>query len=414
MKEDILSNLDNPIQLERMYRENKSAFKQAFNSLYAEIDEREVAEFWNARLNFSKGELSWGNKNDLIVVLAGCIVAIVLAKLPSLLNLNEEFYYPRNIGFIVFPVLSAYFAWKNNLSIGKVLSIAAVMLAGAIFINALPDVKTSHTLILSCIHLVLVLWSMWGVAFVGGYRNDSQRRLEYLAFNGDLIVISTLILIAGALLTIITIALFRFIGLNIEDFYFKNIVISGVACAPLIGTYLTRSNPQLVEKVSPVIARIFGPLVLVTLVIYLIAILYQRKDPYNDREFLIVFNVLLIGVMAIIFFSVVEYAKSNGKTREIWVLLLLGVVAAVVNGIALSAIIYRVIEFGITPNRMAVLGGNILMLVNLLMVALQLARVLRRKSSIGAVGNIIAWYLPVYAIWAMVVTVLFPLVFGLV
>jgi hypothetical protein len=412
MKQQILSNLDNPTQLEKLYRENKSAFKQAFNSLYPEIDNRELSEFWNARLNFSKGELTWANKNDLMVVLAGCIVAIVLAKLPSLLNLNEEFYYPRNIGFIVFPGLSAYFAWKNKLSIGKVVSIAAVMLACAVFINALPDVKTSHTLILSCIHLVLVLWSMWGVAFVGGYTNDSQKRLEYLAFNGDLIVISTLILIAGGLLTIITIALFRLIGLNIEDFYFQNIVISGLACAPLIGTYLTRSNPQLVEKVSPVIARIFGPLVLATLVIYLIAILYQRKDPYNDREFLIVFNALLIGVMAIIFFSVVEYAKSNGNTREIWVLLLLGVVAAVVNGIALSAIAYRLVEFGVTPNRMAVLGGNILMLVNLLMVTFQLARVLGKKGDIGAVGNTIAWYLPVYAIWATVVTLLFPVVFG--
>jgi hypothetical protein len=412
MKQQILSNLDNPTQLEKLYRENKSAFKQAFNSLYPEIDNRELSEFWNARLNFSKGELAWANKNDLMVVLAGCIAAIVLAKLPSLLNLNEEFYYPRNIGFIVFPGLSAYFAWKNKLSIGKVVSIAAVMLACAVFINALPDAKTSHTLILSCIHLVLVLWSMWGVAFVGGYTNDSQKRLEYLAFNGDLIVISTLILIAGGLLTIITIALFRLIGLNIEDFYFKNIVISGLACAPLIGTYLTRSNPQLVEKVSPVIARIFGPLVLATLVIYLIAILYQRKDPYNDREFLIVFNALLIGVMAIIFFSVVEYAKSNGNTREIWVLLLLGVVAAVVNGIALSAIAYRLVEFGVTPNRMAVLGGNILMLVNLLIVTFQLARVLGKKGDIGAVGNTIAWYLPVYAIWATVVTLLFPVVFG--
>ena len=173
-------------------------------------------------------------------------------------------------------------------------------------------------------------------------------------------------------------------------------------------------NPQLVEKVSPVIARIFSPLVLVTLVIYLVAIIYQRKDPYNDREFLIVFNALLIGVMAIIFFSVVEYAKGNGSNREIWVLLLLGAVAAIINGVALSAIVYRVTEFGITPNRMAVLGGNILMLINLILVTVHLARVIMRKREIDAVGNVVASYLPLYAAWAMIVTFLFPFLFGFV
>jgi len=414
MKDQILSSLDNPVQLERLYRENKSAFKQAFNSLYPDLENKELSRFWNARLNFSKGELAWGSRKDLVLMLFLCLIAVVLAKLPSLLSINEEFYYPRNIGFIVFPVLSAYFGWKNKLSGGTAISIAAIMLISAIFINSLPNVATSHTLILSCIHMVLMLWCLLGVAYVGSYKNDSQKRLAFLAFNGDLIVITTLILIAGGLLTGITISLFRLIGLNIEQFYFQNIVISGLACAPVVGTYLTQVNPQLVEKVSPVIARIFSPLVLVTLVIYLVAIIYQRKDPYNDREFLIVFNALLIGVMAIIFFSVVEYAKGNGSNREIWVLLLLGAVAAIINGVALSAIVYRVTEFGITPNRMAVLGGNILMLINLILVTVHLARVIMRKREIDAVGNVVASYLPLYAAWAMIVTFLFPFLFGFV
>ncbi|WP_439882026.1 hypothetical protein ACSX1A_02465 [Pontibacter sp. MBLB2868] len=51
-------------------------------------------------------------------------------------------------------------------------------------------------------------------------------------------------------------------------------------------------HPDLVNKVSPVIARIFSPLVLVMLVIYLFAILYSGKNPYSDREFLIIFNLL--------------------------------------------------------------------------------------------------------------------------
>ena len=159
------------------------------------------------------------------------------------------------------------------------------------------------------------------------------------------------------------------------------------------------------------IAKIFSPLVLVMLLIYLVAMAYSGKDPYNDREFLLIFNVLLIGVMAIIFFSVAETSKAQKSNAEIWILFLLCLITVIVNGIALSAILFRISEWGITPNRMAVLGGNILILINLLLVSVQLFRVLSKKAAISGVGKTIASYLPVYAAWTIVVTFLFPLLF---
>ena len=151
-----------------------------------------------------------------------------------------------------------------------------------------------------------------------------------------------LILIAGGIMTGITIGLFSLIGYNIERFYFENIVVFGLPAAPIIGTYLTQTNPQLVGKVSPVIAKIFSPLVLVMLVIYLVAMAYSGKDPYNDREFLMIFNALLVGVMAIIFFSIAEVTNYNATPSEKWIVLLLSAVTIMVNGIALSAILFRI------------------------------------------------------------------------
>ncbi|HEY0895970.1 MAG TPA: hypothetical protein VGE15_05410, partial [Sphingobacteriaceae bacterium] len=97
---------------------------------------------------------------------------------------------------------------------------------------------------------------------------------------------------------------------------------------------------------------------------------------------------------------------------EIWVLFLLSLVTIIVNGVALSAIIFRIAEFGITPNRAAVLGGNILILVNLLLVTRQLFRTAFKGEQTDGIGNAIAWYLPVYAFWTIVVTFLFPFLFG--
>lgn len=412
MKDEILSNLDKPGQLERLYRIDKPTFKRAFKALYPELKDNVLAGFWHERLNFANEEISWGNRKDLVFVIIASLLAGIIAKLPSLLRIDEAFFYPRNIGFIIFPVLASYFAWKNNVSTGKIAFIAGSILISLVFINSLPDVQKSDTSTLSCIHLLLFLWALVGFAFVGETPNSDEKRLNYLKYNGDLIVMTTLILIAGAIMTGITINLFKLIGIEIERFYFDYIGIFGLTAAPIVGTYLTQTNPQLVDKVSPVIAKIFSPLVVVMLVVYLAAIVYSGKDPYNDREFLLIFNALLVGVMALIFFSVAGTPKTTKSKTEIGILFLLSVITILVNGIALSAILFRISALGITPNRAAVLGGNILILINLLLVTAQLYKVFSKKASIGEVGKTMAVYLPVYALWTIIVTFIFPFLFG--
>jgi hypothetical protein len=411
MEKEIIDHINNPGQLEKMYRSNKSAFKKAFDLLYPEVKGNILADGWNERLNYPGDEIKWGTRKEVVVVIIASLVAAFVAKLPQFFNLNDEFFYTRNIGFIVFPFLTGYFAWKNKLSAAKIAFIGGLTLSGLLFINFLPDVKKSDTLILSCIHLLLFLWVILGFAFVGE-KNNENKRLGFLSYNGDLVVMTTLILIAGAIMTGITIGLFSLIGLHMEQFYMEYIGVLGLAAAPIVGTYLTQTNPQLVGKVSPTIAKIFSPLVLMMLVIYLVAIVYSGKNPYNDREFLLIFNALLIGVMAIIFFSIAEAAKTELRKTEIWIITLLAMVTIIVNGIALSAILFRISEWGITPNRAAVLGTNILILINLFLVTKQLFGVLSKKEAIGSVGKVIAYYLPVYVVWTVIVTFLFPLVFG--
>jgi hypothetical protein len=412
MKEEILTNLNDPKQLEKLYRSNKVQFKRDFSSAYPELKGNTLADFWNERLNYDADEISWGTSNDLILVLVASLVAGLIAKLPQFFSINEDFFYPRNIGFVVFPILSTYFAWKNKLSTIKIVFIGGTTLAGLIFINSLPDNQKSDTLVLSCIHLGLFLWSVLGFAFVGGQENNEHKRLGFLKYNGDLVVMTGLILIAGLLMSGLTVGLFKLIGFNIENFYFQNVAIFGLAAAPIVGTYLTQTNPQLVGKVSPVIAKLFSPLVLVMLVVYLIAMVYSAKNPYNNREFLIIFNALLVGVMAIIFFSVAEMSKSTKSNIQVWILFLLSAMTIIVNCVALSAILFRISEWGFTPNRTAILGGNVLILVNLVLVTAKIFKAVSKKEDVNEVGKVIASYLPIYFIWTIIVTFIFPLIFA--
>ncbi|MBC5992398.1 hypothetical protein [Pontibacter cellulosilyticus] len=411
MRDQILSNMQNPGQLEKLYRTNKASFKQEFSGLYPQLSGNTLADFWHERLNYESEEISWGTGKEFVFVVIAALIAGILAKLPAIFPISEEFFYPRNIGFLVFPFLAAYFAWKNKLPDTRVAFIGFAVAVCVVYINFLPN-NNSDTLILACIHLPLLLWVILGVSYVGDELSNYKMRLSYLRFNGDLAVMSALLVIAGVLMTGITIGLFQLIGLQIEEFYFEYIVAFGLPAVPIVATYLTQTNPQLVNKVSPIIAKLFSPLVLVMLIVYLGAIIISGKDPYNDREFLLLFNVLLIGVMALIFFSVAESSTKEKSISGVWVLLLLSVVTIVVNGIALSAISFRISEWGITPNRVAVLGANVLILIHLLLVTVMLFKAATKKAVITEVGRSIVLYIPVYFVWTIIVVFLFPLLFG--
>ncbi|MDO6391715.1 hypothetical protein Q4E40_16385 [Pontibacter sp. BT731] len=411
MKEQILSHLNDPGQLEKLYRSNKAGFKQEFTGIFPQVRDHALAGFWHERLNYEAEDVFWRFNREFLFVVIAALVAGILVKLPAIFPISEDFYYPRNLSFFVLPPLMAYFAWRNNLPANRIAFIGGITAVCLVYINLLPD-NQSDTLMLACIHLPLLLWVLLGVSYAGNELHLADKRLGFLRFNGDLAVMSALLVIAGGMMTGITIGLFALIGFRIEEFYFEYIVAFGLPAVPVVAAYLTQNNPQLVNKVSPVIAKIFSPLVLVMLVIYLGAIIYSGKDPYNDREFLLLFNVLLIGVMALIFFSVAESSNRSGAASGVWVLLMLSVVTVIVNGIALSAISFRISEWGITPNRVAVMGGNVLMLVHLLIVTVMLYKAAARKAAITEVGRSIVLYIPVYFVWTIVVVFLFPLIFG--
>jgi len=411
MKEQIISNIDNPRQLERLYRENKAAFRREFNRIYPNIAGSRTAEIWNERLNFEPEDISWGTSRELLFVVVASLLAGVIAKIPEFMVVKEDVFYSRNISFIVFPLLMLYFSWKNKTEMKTIVIVTVITLGSLLYINLLPNAGKSDTLVLACMHLPLVIWSLLGYTFVGRSLANYSKRTDFLKYNGDLLVMTTLILIAGAILTGITIGLFRLINADISQFYLRYIVVGGVAASPIVGTYLVQANPQLVNRVSPVIAKVFTPLVLITLVVYLFAVVRAGKDPFNDRDFLIVFNLLLMGVMAIILFSIVGSSRNSDGMTGIFLLLCLSVVTIVVNGTALSAIVFRISEWGVTPNRVAVLGSNVLILINLCIVAYHLFRTIGAAEKRADVERSIAAFLPVYTLWTFVVAFVFPVLF---
>ncbi len=72
----------------------------------------------------------------------------------------------------------------------------------------------------------------------------------------------------------------------------------------------------------------------------------------------------------------------------------------------------RITEFGFSPNRVAALGENVILLVNLAWSAVLYIRFLRGRGSFTGLERWQTDYLPVYAVWAAIVVIVFPPVFG--
>jgi hypothetical protein len=411
MENEIKININNPKQLEKLYRDHKGAFTIAFNNIYQDLRNEPAAQAWNERLNYKDEQITWGSKNEIIFIVVAAFVGGLIAKMPSFLGIEYDVYMSKNIGFVVFPILTVYFIWKQQLSMNKLILPLILFIASAIFMNSLPYNEKSATFILSTIHLPIFLWSILGYAFIGGDLNNNQKKIAFLKFNGNFIVMTGLIFISGMFFTGITLALFELLKMDIQTFYFEQIAVWALAAMPMLSTYLIQNNPDLVNKISPTIAKIFTPIVFITLLVFLIALFYNGKNIYNDRNFLLVFNAVLIGVMAIILFSLTEATNNTRSKFNLIILFGLGLLTIIANAIALSAISFRLSEFGISPNRLAVLGANLLIFIHLLFVSYGLFKNLKGKASIQDVEGDIALFIPAYAVWAAFITFIMPFIF---
>ena len=81
------------------------------------------------------------------------------------------------------------------------------------------------------------------------------------------------------------------------------------------------------------------------------------------------------------------------------------------DAVMLTAMLTRIAEFGTSPNKIAALGLNLLLLVHLGVSAWRSARFLRGHGTFSALERWQTRYLPVYAAWAAVIVIVFPPLF---
>jgi hypothetical protein len=364
--------------------------------------------------------------SETSVVLSLAVAAALAVKLPALfghpLNTNEQvpLFYVRNASLFVFPLLAIYFIWKRESSAAGGLWLALLFAAGAVFANVFPwktvvvdnGPKVNDTELLTILHLPIALWIAVGFAYVRGRWFGDGGRMNFVRFSGELAIYYVLIALGGFVLILFTFMMFRAIEVNADWFILGWLLPCGAAGAVIIGSWLVEAKQSVIENMAPVLTRLFTPLFTLLLLAFLATMAWTGNPINVKREVLIGFDLLLAVVVALVLYAASARDPQAPPDFFDGLQLLLVVSALVVDGVALWAIAARISEFGFTPNRVAALGENLILLGNLAWTARLYAGFLRRQASFAALERWQVAYLPLYSLWAALVVVIFPPMFG--
>lgn len=355
---------------------------------------------------------------ETLVVLGLAVAAALAIKVPALFGIrlspDDELplFYVRNASLFVFPLLTLYLVWKRGLNFVSALWLALPFAAGAVFANIYPFHTRGDTELLTALHLPIALWLAVGFAYVRGRWFADGGRMNFVRFSGELVIYYVLIALGGGVLTGFTFMMFRAIDMNAAWFVAGWLIPCGAAGAVIIGSWLVEAKQSVIENMAPVLTRLFTPLFTVLLLAFLATMAWTGSPINVKREILIGFDLLLVLVVGLVLYA--ASARDPRARPDFFdgLQLLLVVSALVVDGVALAAIAARISEFGFTPNRVAALGENLILLINLAWSAWLYACFLRHRGSFAALERWQIAYLPVYSIWAALVVIAFPPIFG--
>jgi len=304
------------------------------------------------------------------------------------------------IGFSL--ALSVFFMMRNfkKNTLVKLLPLYAGMV---LYFLLLPVRKDSQSTINAVFFGLIILWFFVWFSYSSFKIRDVDLFSDFIQRTAETVLWSTLCGLGGMVLILLSINLMKTIGIDAEEFYMRNIATLGVCAVPFISLVIIERFDKI--RLSVVLANIFLPLFLISIVIFGALSLFAEIKPYETRDVFIIYNVMLVIVICLLLFTKI----NNQNSRFIDVCsTLLTVCTAILDGIVLSAIIYRIKNYGMTPNKATLLASNMVMLGNLVYIVY----ISFKHREYREVSKRMLYYLPMYALLAFVVVFIFPAIFS--
>ncbi|MFE9193258.1 permease prefix domain 1-containing protein [Micromonospora sp. NPDC007208] len=356
------------------------------------------------------------SRRDLWVMLACAAGALASVKVPALFGLSFDDdgpFYARNFTLFALPWLAAYLAWRRGARRTVIAALAVLFVLGAVAANAYPLADDSQSVVVTSVHLPIALWLVVGLAYVADDWRSSRRRMDFIRFTGEWFIYLVLMALGGGVLAAFLFNTFAAIGIVPEEFVSQWLLPCGAAAAVVVAGWLVEAKQSVVENIAPVLTRLFTPLFTAALLAFLVAVVWTSHGIDVEREALLLFDLLLVVVLGLLLYSLSarEPLAPPGLFDKLQLALVVSALA--IDVLVLMEITGRITdEYGGTPNRAAALGENVILLVNLAWSAWLLLSFIRRRTPFATLERWQTGYLPVYAVWAWIVVLVFPPLFS--
>ncbi|WP_304332843.1 hypothetical protein [Brachyspira innocens] len=251
------------------------------------------------------------------------------------------------------------------------------------------------------------------------YKNIS----EVFTFSANMIIYSVFYSI---FLSIIFMIVFVFIINLFKDFFINtfsdtsliiNIFVLFIfyifAFTPFI-IYNIYKKDMKYKNISIYFSRIMMYISLYNIVKYLFTMTMPYNSPYDIRINFILYNVAITIGAVNLFFVRIDY-KASIFTKIVYIIF--PVITFIFNIIIFSSLLYRIKEYGISPNKLTLIFTNMIILVYFILTIIDNIKSLKKLGTIKNIKSIIltnnrSCYVYVYGIIAFIICFIMPLFYS--
>ena len=247
--------------------------------------------------------------------------------------------------------------------------------------------RTDHIATLIALHLPFVACAAVGVGLTLGRPDPARQCYAFFIKSVEAILTGGIYFGAGVIFLGLTYEIFAVLGIKLPQDGVRTVAAWGIGAIPILAI-ASVYNPTVapvaqnwttgLARILRILTRLMLPLALGLLAVYVLGFIPQYFwRPFQEREVLIVYNATILATLVLLTVSATAPDEQSPRQNSIlrYAVLALGGITWLLNVYALSAIISRTFEFGLTPNRYAVLGWNIVTLLMLSVIAIRLWRV---------------------------------------
>jgi hypothetical protein len=302
----------------------------------------------------------------------------------------------------------------------QALGAALVIVAFVVNAYALAPPRRPVLMTLAAIHLPALIWFAIGVVVLGRTSNASERFAAVIK-SVEAAVTGAIYLAVAGLFAAISMALFAALEMELPKQVMRWMTALLPGLVPVLAVasvYDPGLRPAAqrfgvgLTRLFFIAARLFLPLTLAVLLVVVAVIPTRFAVLASNRHTLFAFNATLFAVMLLLVGATPIRPEDPPPSSGAWLrrgIVGVALLAIVVGGYALAAILSRTTLGGLTANRLTVIGWNLVNLVTLAVLIVHQIRA-RRDEWVPALHRSIQAGLVLYGLWTVFVLVAIPLV----